>query len=103
MGYGTKQTHCISEEALSHKVDQWKMRSKKAMGVFIDPITAEIVTKEPEIPELTVMAKIETYYTYQKYQNYQEYKNYIPELCSNSGAKHRRLHSVFLMNSHRLL
>ena len=59
MGYGTKQTHCISEEALSHKVDQWKMRSQKAMGVFIDPITAEIVvpiTKEPEIPELTVIA-----------------------------------------------
>ena len=56
MGYGTKQNHCISEEALSHKVDQWKMRSQKAMGVFIDPITAEIVTKEPEIPELTVIA-----------------------------------------------
>ena len=103
MGYGTKQNHCISEEALSHKVDQWKMRSQKAMGVFIDPITAEIVTKEPEIPELTVMADIETYYKYQKYQNYEEYKNYIPELCSNSGAKHRRLNSVFLMNSHRLL
>ena len=58
MGYGTKQNHCISEEALSHKVDQWKMRSQKAMGVFIDPITAEIVVpikKEPEIPDKAVV------------------------------------------------
>ena len=49
------------EQALYHqyKVDLWKMRAQKAMGVFIKPVTAEIVVptikKEPEIPVKAVV------------------------------------------------
>ena len=71
------------EQALYHqyKVDLWKMRAQKAMGVFIKPVTAEIVVptikkdsdipvkpmacssaatiqKEPEIPVQAVAADI---------------------------------------------